>query len=624
MPPANVLPTSLMEKLLLPFIGISQMNPLYYLLPKMAMVIILVYCLIAQRRRLGWVLSLLGKVSPLSRLRERLAGIGPIFSAAVHGFLLACLAAMTLFAAGNYLDWGHFRNGGYLNAYEFYHYYLGTKYAREIGYTNLYAASLVADDETGLKFSNDKKSIRNLATGGYIAVSEILNTREQYKARFSPERWNEWVKDVGWFKKALSTGRWNGVLRDKGYNASPVWSTLVGGLLTNRISTDSPAGMAFLSVIDLFLIGLAFGGVVWAFGPRAALLMLLLLGTHYMMHFSHMKGALMRTDFAVALILAVCLVKKEHYAMAGVCVAYSFLARVFPGVFLFGLGAKLFWELTPVVGRAARAFHARYGETKPFLKGLAVLLGVHAAAAGILATVFVNLPASFLMKFPFGLPVPWTVRLFLLLPGAFAGLLLGTCALWGLWKGLVPTRYLRFFCAFAAAVALLTGASLAYSGGTYLWQDFGSKIGRHNQDISGWRIGFKYIFMANSSRASNGEKPPAPWCSDPAPEAKDGSDKAPAKKLTEAQQTKAVLKVFQPKLKSALYRDHQRLWWLILAAALGVCLLAAKGLKDWQALTFSFVPMFFLVAPTYYYFIILLVPMLFFAADLERPTAPWA
>jgi len=62
-----------------------------------------------------------------------------------RGMLVAVLVLLAALALWNYVGMGAFRYGRYLNAYEFYHYYMGSKYAREIGYTNLYNASVVAD-----------------------------------------------------------------------------------------------------------------------------------------------------------------------------------------------------------------------------------------------------------------------------------------------------------------------------------------------------------------------------------------------------------------------------------------------------------------------------------------------
>ena len=56
--------------------------------------------------------------------------------------LLTILAAL---AVGNYTDFGQWTRDRYVNGWEFFHYYLGSKYAPELGYTELYAAALVAD-----------------------------------------------------------------------------------------------------------------------------------------------------------------------------------------------------------------------------------------------------------------------------------------------------------------------------------------------------------------------------------------------------------------------------------------------------------------------------------------------
>ena len=48
------------------------------------------------------------------------------------------LAGLAYMAVGNYLSWGKWRYGAFVNAYEFYHYYIGSKYSPELGYYNMY------------------------------------------------------------------------------------------------------------------------------------------------------------------------------------------------------------------------------------------------------------------------------------------------------------------------------------------------------------------------------------------------------------------------------------------------------------------------------------------------------
>lgn len=581
---------------------------LHYKLPFLAILVIAAYVIIAA-------------VEKRARVRARRLILA--LCDGLRGMLVAVLVLLAALALWNYVGQGAFRYGRYFNAYEFYHYYLGSKYAREIGYTNLYNASLVADDETGLKYSNSTKAIRNLETGGYRPVESVLQEKGKYRALFSEARWQEWIQDIRWFKKELATGRWNGILRDKGYNASPVWSMLVGGIFSNQISTDSERGMQFLALLDLFLIVAAFLCVCWTFGPRVGLLMLVLLGTHYMMHFSHMKGALLRTDFAMSLVIAVCMVKRERYAIAGALVAYSSLARVFPAVYLFGLGAKTFWELVRMAQVAWDTAKGRWRGARE-RTGLAVAFLLPHLVLAIVLTWF--LPRAALPFAPALVrPALWILSHVVLFPVCLLLLVLTSTGVWGLWKRRFDMRYVRFFLAFVITVALLVGASIAYDGGLDLWKDFASKIGRHNQDISPWRVGFKYVFIGRPDRNADliaalhklTDRTQAAQIQSPAAKkariAQAGASRSGAR-------WRAALGSLTFHLESKRYREYAGIWWIIQGLVLIFCLFAAKGLKDYEALAFSFVPTFFLVSPTYYYYIMLLAPFLFFAGQLERPS----
>ena len=238
-------------------------GPLYNSIPMLVIYILAFFCLVPLLCWLpGVVYRRVTKKDPAA-FKQGLAGF-------LRGFTIVPLLALAALALGNYLDnFGHWRAGSFLNAYEFYHYYMGSKYAKETGYFELYSASLVADDDTGRLFTGANKQgrIRNLATGSYVPIKTVLDEREALKARFSEARWEEWKKDIRWFKKNLGKSRWEGVLCDKGYNGTPVWTALVGGLLSNNVSTDSELGMNLLAGIDPMLIAAAALCVAWAFGP---------------------------------------------------------------------------------------------------------------------------------------------------------------------------------------------------------------------------------------------------------------------------------------------------------------------------------------------------------------------
>lgn len=377
----------------------------------------------------------------------------------------------------------------YFNYYEFYHYYIGTKYADELGYTHMYAASIVAESELREK-KHRARRVRDLASGRHIDADRVRADAERYRSLFEPERWTEFKKDIGFFMGRVSRGQWHKQLMDKGYNASPVW-TMVSGTLANLVPTDSKVGMQTLALLDVLLLLGTLGLVAWAFGPRPALLVLLMLTTHYVTSHTHQKAAFLRTDWVCCLVASICFLKKGWFKTAGALTAYAFLARLFPAVFVFGIGAKL-------------------------------------------------------------LHVVWSERR-------------------------VDHRYFSYCLSFAAVVAALVTVSAAVTSPGY-WLEFIEKIRFHNDSITAWRIGFKYVFMMTWDGRSFGGASP--------------------------------LEFFQA---------WKLLWWGIQAVVLAVSFRLVVRLQDHEAQAYGFILVFFLVAPTYYYYIVLLVPTLYLAARLDDP-----
>lgn len=595
------------------------------------------------------VVAVFGLLVALDVLERRMAGV----LAMARGMLLAVLLALAVLAAGNYFDFGKWRYGTFFNAYEFYHYYIGSKYAPEVQYTGMYEATLVADQATGMKYG-DAKGVRNLDTGRYYDTPEqVLSRSEEIKGWFSEARWEEFKRDIVFFKELLTKNRWEPMLRDKGYNATPIWTAVVGGGLSNNISTENWTGMSLLSLLDVILISAAALCVWWAFGFRAALLMIITLGTAYVMKYSHMKGAYLRTDFAMCIIISICLVKKSKYGAAGGFMAWSIASRIFPAAFLFGIGAKFFWALLPTLWRAPLA-RWRSAE-KPHAPAAfwLLLFSLAAAAAAMVGAALALLVAQFL-------PIPLEYREVAHIGLGFAGFVLtlffACSSLWGLYYTDRQRNYLRFFASLAITLAVLVVVSIGYAAATppgfeawsakarakgdvsrpavlyakYLgryWSDYAEKIGRHNTDISPWRVGFKYLFIAQWPQKK------AVW--------EQAADHVAAKGLraTLAEvfsttdpvwpKVSAAIKGNKPYTRSVRWNDKTtERWgfslfewrWIIPLAVLGLCFLGVLGLKDYEAFAFSFVAVFFLSASTYYYFIMMLIPLLFFSPYIDRPS----
>lgn len=241
-----------------------------------------------------------------------------------------------------YFNLGQFRFNHYMNPHDVYHYYIGAKYSDELGYNNLYRCSLIADHEMK-KVYPLKSNIRNLDDYSYESVRSVLKKNQDCKKYFSQDRWQEFKKDIQFFQNMMPTWKWQRLLRDKGYNPPPVWN-MTGKILANLASTDSGLAINLLVGLDLFFLTLMFGFIWWAFGFRPMLFSLIFYCLNFMVNFVHIQGAFLRLEWLALMVIAICLYKKEFYKVSGIAFSYAVMSRVFPAIFVFGLGSKMLWD----------------------------------------------------------------------------------------------------------------------------------------------------------------------------------------------------------------------------------------------------------------------------------------
>lgn len=255
------------------------------------------------------------------------------------------LLILALLSVGAYFDFGHYAKiPFYINRHDFFHYYMGAKYSREIGYLHLYPSSIIVDSENDPQYK--PKSVRDQENyRHYPLVKNIIKEKDFYKKKlFTQDRWKEFEKDTLYFRQLMGAARWQRALRDKGYNATPTWN-MVGRLLTNSVPTDNDAAMLFLRMLDPALIVIMFLTVWLAFGWRVTLLGIIFFGTNFMMNQTHIKGSLLRLDWVTMMVMAISFIKLKYYKTAGLLMGYATMARIFPVIFLFGMGAKFLFDL---------------------------------------------------------------------------------------------------------------------------------------------------------------------------------------------------------------------------------------------------------------------------------------
>jgi hypothetical protein len=233
-----------------------------------------------------------------------------------------------------YCNFGHLHFGNFIHTWDTYHYYMGAKYFPEVKYDLLYDCAAVADSESGLKEAAAARTITDLRTNVMLKAADVVAHPEICKAGFTPARWDDFKRDIAFYRGRVNAQRWMEIHQDHGYNATPVW-TLAGWALTNTGPATLNQVIA-LNLIDPLYLALMALMIYWAFGPRVFAVSMLVLGCNFPARYYWTGGAFLRHDWLFFTIAVVCLLKKEKFFLAGGALAYATLLRLFPGLMVIG------------------------------------------------------------------------------------------------------------------------------------------------------------------------------------------------------------------------------------------------------------------------------------------------
>ncbi len=252
---------------------------------------------------------------------------------------LAATAALLL-GAGVRDDVGRLLEGK-VRVWNVYHYYLGAKYFTELGYHDLYLATLHADREGPAIWEDQVDKVRNLATYEVVRTEELLPLYDP-KEHFSEARWSQFKRDVRDLSRHRSPKGWRNVFRDRGYNGTPLW-TAVWGSVASATPARGPAIQA-LALLDLGLLLATAFVFAKTFGPRLSLLVLLLFVASPA-NVPRLVGGFLQTDWLCAIVLGVCFLRQRRFGGAGAALAYATMTRVFPILFVSFLFVPIAWGL---------------------------------------------------------------------------------------------------------------------------------------------------------------------------------------------------------------------------------------------------------------------------------------
>lgn len=242
------------------------------------------------------------------------------------------------------------------------YYYLNSKYFDELGYTELYRAMLVADDEGPRRFADVPRYRDLIEYEQELPRATAIAASAEIKARFSPARWNAFKRDLEAITSHQAAGGWRYFFIDHGYNPPPSW-TLVGGTLARATPVED---LKRITAVDMALVVALFLAIGLVMGWPTLLCTLLFFSVTFSGRWPILGQSILRFDWLVAVVGAVLALKKERHGLAGGLLTYAALTRVFPAIF----------ALPYVVVMIRDAIRARGlpGEHKRFVAGAAVVL----------------------------------------------------------------------------------------------------------------------------------------------------------------------------------------------------------------------------------------------------------
>jgi hypothetical protein len=324
--------------------------------------------------RIGWIKAILALIAAALSVHEtaRIAQKRPVRGCWSKGIALGLAVA----AIGAYFRFGDPGAPRFYHGHELFHYYLGSKYDRELGYERIYRCVSLAQADSGQIDEVRTRKMMDLATDLIVPAKTALEHPEECSDRFTPERWGSFKADVMLFRRASNLAYWNGMQTDHGYNPPPIWTVM--GRFWSSLHAPTDGYLQFLASFDLLLFAAMFGAIGWAFGWRVFSVAAIFWGCQAAAEYYWTGGAFLRQDWLFFLVLSACLVKKRHYVLGGAAFAYATLLRVFPGVLLVG------WAV--VAGRYVWR-HKRMAQShvRVMLGGLiasAALVSISAAIAG--------------------------------------------------------------------------------------------------------------------------------------------------------------------------------------------------------------------------------------------------
>lgn len=247
--------------------------------------------------------------------------------------LLVALGCVLTLAIANYFLLGrHPRQ--FVKAWDVQHTWFGSKYAAELGYFRIYECTLFFDAQQAGRY-RDVSRISDLREPLARRPARAALRRTDCASRFTPERRDEFLRDLAFFQGLAEQPEARTWFLDNGYNQSPFFTALTAPVFQR--APPSYSRLLAFSAIDVALELLPFALVWRAFGPVTTLLAAIYFFTSFSNQFALMGGSILRFAYLALLLTGVCLTQRARPRAAGVALGLASLFQGFPALLALGL-----------------------------------------------------------------------------------------------------------------------------------------------------------------------------------------------------------------------------------------------------------------------------------------------
>src|SRR5262249_47738190 len=144
-----------------------------------------------------------------------------------------------------------------------------SKYLPEIGYFNLYKATILADRESAHILTRVSET-RDLTNFEVLPVNVALADAAAVRGAFSDARWHAFVED--WAAPARGGAGWTHPMPAHGTSGSRAWAMIAAPIA--RLCGIGPTGQPVMGLVDTVLMIILFVFVFLTFATRPACVMI--------------------------------------------------------------------------------------------------------------------------------------------------------------------------------------------------------------------------------------------------------------------------------------------------------------------------------------------------------------